>query len=43
MVFHLLSWLLGCGRGDYFVSDTAIVTERGCELLTSVSRDLREH
>ena len=43
MVFHLLSWLLGCGRGDYFVSGTAIVTERGCGLPTSVSRDLREH
>lgn len=37
-VFHLMSWLMGTGRGDYFVSDTAIVTESGCEVLTSVSQ-----
>lgn len=40
MVFHLISWLLGCGRGDYFVSDTAVVTENGCEVLTSVPQQL---
>lgn len=38
MVFHLLSWLMGTGRGDYFVSDTALLTERGCEILTRTSR-----
>jgi Xaa-Pro dipeptidase len=40
MVFHQLSWLLGCGLGDYFVSDTVIVTGDGCELATQTSRDL---
>ena len=40
MVFHLISWLLGCGRGDYFVSDTAVVTENGCEVLTTVPQQL---
>lgn len=40
MVFHLMSWLLRTGRGDSFVSDTVVVTESGCELLTGVSRDV---
>lgn len=40
MVFHLLSWLLRTGRGDSFLSDSVIVTDRGSELLTTVSRDL---
>lgn len=40
MVFHVLSWLLRTGRGDSFVSDTVIVTEKGSEVLTTVSRDL---
>lgn len=34
MVFHLLSWLMGTGRGDYFVSNTALLTEEACEVLT---------
>jgi Xaa-Pro dipeptidase len=34
MVFHLLSWLMGTGRGDYFVSNSALLTEQGCEVLT---------
>jgi Xaa-Pro dipeptidase len=38
MVFHLMSWLLRTGRGDSFLSDTIVVTENGCELLTNVSR-----
>ncbi|NIR28939.1 MAG: aminopeptidase P family protein [Gammaproteobacteria bacterium] len=37
MVFHLLSWLMGTGRGDYFISNTAILTERGCEVLTATT------
>lgn len=41
MVFHLMSWLLGCGRGDYFVSDTVMVSETGCEVLTTSPRTLR--
>ena len=40
MVFHQLSWLLGCGKGDYFVSDTVYVNENGGEKLTNTSRNL---
>jgi Xaa-Pro dipeptidase len=41
MVFHLMSWLMDTGQpGDYFVSDTAVVTEDGCEVLTAVAQDL---
>ncbi|MGD8290598.1 MAG: Xaa-Pro peptidase family protein [Desulfobacterales bacterium] len=37
MVFHLMSWLMHTGReGDYFVSDSALVTEDGCEKLTTI-------
>ncbi len=37
MVFHLMSWLMHTGReGDYFVSDSALVTEDGCEMLTTI-------
>ncbi|MCF8061174.1 MAG: Xaa-Pro peptidase family protein [Deltaproteobacteria bacterium] len=37
MVFHLMSWLMHTGRdGDYFVSDSALVTENGCEVLTTM-------
>ncbi|WP_440995468.1 M24 family metallopeptidase [Arhodomonas sp. SL1] len=39
MVFHLMSWLLGSGQGDAFLSDTVVVTEQGCEFLTTVNRD----
>lgn len=35
MSFHLLSWLMGTGQGDYFISNTALLTERGCEVLTT--------
>ena len=40
MVFHQLSWLLGCGKGDYFVSDTVYVNEKCGERLTNTSRNL---
>lgn len=40
MVFHLMSWLLGTGEGDYFVSNTGIVTENGCEVVTKTSHAL---
>jgi Xaa-Pro dipeptidase len=39
MTFHVMSWLLGDGPVDYGVSDTALVTDDGCELLTSTARD----
>lgn len=35
MSFHLLSWLMGTGRGDYFISNTVLVNETGCEVLTN--------
>lgn len=34
MVFHLMSWLIGTARGDYFLSNSAVLTEHGCEVLT---------
>lgn len=41
MGFHLMSWLMDTGRsGDYFVSDTAVVTEDGCEVLTTVPQSV---
>lgn len=35
MVFHLHSWFTNTGRGDYFVSNTGLLTESGCEILTN--------
>lgn len=41
MVFHLMSWLMETGReGDYFVSDTAVVTADGCKRLTTTPQTL---
>jgi Xaa-Pro dipeptidase len=34
MSFHLLSWLMGTGRGDAFVSDTVLLTDSGPQILT---------
>lgn len=34
MTFHILSWLMGTGRGDYFISDTVLLGEAGAEVLT---------
>ena len=42
MVFHLMSWLLRTGEGDSFLSDTVLVTDDGCELLTRVDRGVLE-
>jgi Xaa-Pro dipeptidase len=39
MVFHVLSWILGAHPAEYCVSDTALVTEDGCELLTMFERE----
>jgi Xaa-Pro dipeptidase len=38
MVFHLMSWI--ARPVGHVVSDTALVTADGCELLTTVSREL---
>ena len=35
MAFHLHSWFTNTGRGDYFISNTALLTDQGCEILTS--------
>ncbi len=34
MVFHLMSALFRTRKGDYFISNCAVVTENGCEVLT---------
>lgn len=34
MSFHILSWLMGTGRGDDFVSNTVLLTDVGAEVLT---------
>lgn len=35
MAFHLLPWFTGTGRGDFFVSNTALLGPDGAELLTT--------
>lgn len=39
MTFHAISWILGQDVPDFGISDTALVTADGCELLTSTRRD----
>lgn len=34
MSFHILSWLMGTGRGDFFLSNTVLLGEHGPEVLT---------
>jgi Xaa-Pro dipeptidase len=34
MSFHLLSWLMGTGRGDFFLSNTVLLGDAGPEVLT---------
>jgi Xaa-Pro dipeptidase len=42
MVFHLMSWLMHTGReGNYFVSDSALVTEDGGEVLTTIPQHVQ--
>lgn len=40
MVFHAMSWLLRSDYGDSFLSDTVVVTDDGCELVTTTTRDV---
>ncbi len=39
MVFHVQSWIIGQQPADFLVSDTALVTATGCELLTHTARE----
>lgn len=34
MSFHILSWLMGTGKGDYFVSNPVLLTADGAEVLS---------
>jgi Xaa-Pro dipeptidase len=34
MSFHVLSWLMGTGRGDYFISNAVLLGATGPEVLT---------
>jgi Xaa-Pro dipeptidase len=34
MSFHVLSWLMGAGRGDYFISNAVLLGAEGPEVLT---------
>ncbi len=34
MSFHILSWLMGTGRGNYFLSNTVLLGPNGAEVLT---------
>lgn len=34
MVFHLMSWMMGTGQGDYFVSDPVVITPTGADRLS---------
>lgn len=34
MSFHILSWLMGAGKGDYFVSNTVLLERERVEVLT---------
>jgi Xaa-Pro dipeptidase len=40
MTFHVLSWLMGTGRGDYFVSNTVLLADHGAEVLTTTPATL---
>jgi Xaa-Pro dipeptidase len=42
MSFHILSWLMGTGRGDFFLSNTVLLGERGPEVLTQTSSGIIE-
>jgi Xaa-Pro dipeptidase len=35
MTFHLHSWFTNTGVADYFISNTALLDDKGCEILTS--------
>lgn len=43
MCFHVLSWLMGTGRGDFFLSNTVLLGEKGAEILTQTAIDPVTH
>lgn len=40
MSFHVLSWLMGSGRGDFFLSNTVLLGPEGAEVLTRTPTDV---
>ena len=40
MSFHVLSWLMGTGRGDFFISNTVLLGDNGPEVLTRIAADV---
>jgi Xaa-Pro dipeptidase len=40
MTFHVLSWLMGTGRGDFFISNTVLLGDSGPEVLTRIPADV---
>ena len=42
MTFHAMSWLMGTGRGDYFISNTVLLGESGPEVLTTAPSEIIE-
>lgn len=40
MVFHVMSWMMGTGAGDYFVSDPVVIGRGEAERLTSAPQGL---
>jgi Xaa-Pro dipeptidase len=40
MSFHVLSWLMGSGRGDFFLSNTVLLGENGPEVLTRTPAEI---
>jgi Xaa-Pro dipeptidase len=37
MSFHILSWLMGTGAGDYFISNAVLLGGNGPEVLTKTA------
>jgi Xaa-Pro dipeptidase len=42
MGFHVLSWLMGTGRGDFFLSNTVLVGDHVAEVLTQTPAGITE-
>lgn len=40
MVFHLMSWMMDTGSGDYFVSDPVLITKEGGVRLSRTSQEI---